>query len=298
MARRLRAVGPRGCGSMAERKLPKLETGVRFPSPAPGRWSCEMSSSPLRQVPRSGGAQILEWAELASVRRRLADLASEPDQPHVQRGPEPVGNQIVQQPVGALGARLRGNQAQTTGDAVHVRIDRDRVAAQGEGQHDRRGLRTDAGKGGEVAARLRVRHASEPRQVVGALALVDLAKDGLDAWGLRVGGAAGAGRIREGGRGRRDDLTPGGERVAERRERPVGVHVARVLAQNREDQLVEGIGGTRWRQWAEAAFETPEDRSDTPRRRVRVRHRPGWYGTRPTRTDRALRCGTASATAR
>src|SRR5207248_6020406 len=31
------AVGPRGCGSMAERKLPKLETGVRFPSPALSR---------------------------------------------------------------------------------------------------------------------------------------------------------------------------------------------------------------------------------------------------------------------
>jgi hypothetical protein len=28
------AAGPRGCGSMAERELPKLETGVRFPSPA------------------------------------------------------------------------------------------------------------------------------------------------------------------------------------------------------------------------------------------------------------------------
>ena len=30
-----RPEGSRGCGSMAERKLPKLETGVRFPSPAP-----------------------------------------------------------------------------------------------------------------------------------------------------------------------------------------------------------------------------------------------------------------------
>src|SRR5712691_3316859 len=29
------SAGLRGCGSMAERKLPKLETGVRFPSPAP-----------------------------------------------------------------------------------------------------------------------------------------------------------------------------------------------------------------------------------------------------------------------
>ena len=28
------AAGPRGCGSMVERELPKLETGVRFPSPA------------------------------------------------------------------------------------------------------------------------------------------------------------------------------------------------------------------------------------------------------------------------
>src|SRR5205809_755461 len=85
---------------------------------------------------------------------------------------------------------------------------------------------------------------------------------------------------------------------AERRERPVGVHVARMLAQDGEDQLVERIARTRWRQLAEAAFESPEDRSDTPRRRVRVRHRPGWYGTLLTRTDRVPRCGTASATAR
>src|SRR2546430_5591338 len=272
---------------MAERKLPKLETGVRFPSPAPSRGPSGTSSSTLRQGPRSRRTKILQRAQRASGRRRLADLAAQTDQPHMQRGSESVGDKTVQQPVGTLGARLRRNQPQATGDTVDVRVDRDRVATERERQHDRGGLGTDAGERREVAARLRVRHGSELREVVRTLALVHLPQDRLDARSLRVGEAAGADRIREGGLGRRDDLTPRRERRPERRERPVGVHVARVLAQDGEDQLIEGIGGARWRQWAEVAFEPPEDRSDTPRRRVRVRHRPGWYGTRLTRTDRA-----------
>src|SRR5205807_1389375 len=113
-------------------------------------------------------------------------------------------------------ARLGRDQPQATSDTVDVRIDGDRVAAERERQHDGRGLRTDAGERREVAPGLRVCHGSEPREVVGALALIHLPQDRLDAWGLRV----------------------------------------------------------------------------------RVRHRPGWYGARLTRTDRARRCGTASATAR
>ena len=47
----LDAAGPRGCGSMAERKLPKLETGVRFPSPA--LFPCDSSLRGRLETPRS-----------------------------------------------------------------------------------------------------------------------------------------------------------------------------------------------------------------------------------------------------
>ena len=86
----------------------------------------------FRQIPRSRRAEILQRAQRASGRRRLADLATETDQSHVQRGSESVGNQIVQQSVGTLGARLGRDQPQAASDAVHVRIDGDRVAAEGE----------------------------------------------------------------------------------------------------------------------------------------------------------------------
>ena len=71
--------GPRGCGSMVERKLPKLETGVRFPSPAPSGGAADAAPLPLRQVLRSGRTQILQRTDHAPRHRGPADLAAQPD---------------------------------------------------------------------------------------------------------------------------------------------------------------------------------------------------------------------------
>ena len=89
---------------MAERKLPKLETGVRFPSPALFR------SVQRRRVTRYRGAVghrsfSGHWAHRGT--RRLADLTAEPDERHVQRGAQPVRHQLVQDAVGAFGRGLR-----------------------------------------------------------------------------------------------------------------------------------------------------------------------------------------------
>ena len=90
---------------MAERKLPKLETGVRFPSPALTALPSRRLAIRPQRYRRRRRAEILQRALAASRRRRLADLASQPDERHVQRRAEPVGHQLVQEPVGALGAR-------------------------------------------------------------------------------------------------------------------------------------------------------------------------------------------------
>ena len=77
-----RRSGPRGCGSMAERKLPKLETGVRFPSPAPEPTD-DRRLLRARHVPRKSGAvgtEVVQRALLATRPPGLADLPPEPDQ--------------------------------------------------------------------------------------------------------------------------------------------------------------------------------------------------------------------------
>ena len=43
---------PRGCSSMAERELPKLHTGVRFPSPALADWEAPGSASSPASRPK------------------------------------------------------------------------------------------------------------------------------------------------------------------------------------------------------------------------------------------------------
>src|SRR5687768_16822785 len=78
-----RPAGARGCGSMAERELPKLETGVRFPSPAPIRATphAPFARSGTAEVARSGRTEIAQRALAAARHGRLTDLATQPDEP-------------------------------------------------------------------------------------------------------------------------------------------------------------------------------------------------------------------------
>ena len=137
------AVGKRGCGSMAERELPKLETGVRFPSPALFGRPRPRARTQRRPVDRTGSevarrrrTDVLQGTDRAPRRRRLADLATETDQRHVQRRAKPARDQLVQDPVRSLRGGLRGDEPEPPRHAVHVRVHGHRVATQREGEHD------------------------------------------------------------------------------------------------------------------------------------------------------------------
>ncbi len=74
----------RGCGSMVERKLPKLETGVRFPSPAPVP-SPQVVASAFRRVdarstcpPRTLESHVRPVRPRTRRTRRSAGCATRP----------------------------------------------------------------------------------------------------------------------------------------------------------------------------------------------------------------------------
>src|SRR5690625_2405888 len=53
-ARAVCSMSARGCSSMAEHQLPKLRTGVRFPSPAPIAYALVSGPPSCGPLPRSG----------------------------------------------------------------------------------------------------------------------------------------------------------------------------------------------------------------------------------------------------
>ena len=223
----------------------------------------------------------------------------------MQRRAQAVRHQIVQQPVGLLGARLRRHQAEPRRNPVHVRVHRDRVAAEREREHDRGRLRSDPGQRREVAPDLVVGHRAQPRQIEPPLAQPDLFQDRLDpaAPSCRPGRRTGSHRRPSPG-WRFDHARPVGERLPQRREGALGVEVARVLGQDGEDQLVEGIDGSRGHELAVALLEPGQDRADAAGRRrasritggARRHARDGSGGG--ASPGRGRRCGTGSRLAR
>src|SRR5688500_2421120 len=111
---------------MAERELPKLETGVRFPSPAPLR----PDLATLREHQGSGRTELEHRAVLAPRPAGLTDLAPEPDQSDVQRHADLGGHQLLQEPMRFVGARPGFDETEARRDAVDVRVDRERVPAE------------------------------------------------------------------------------------------------------------------------------------------------------------------------
>ena len=108
---------------MAERKLPKLETGVRFPSPA----RSERSRRTEEEVAGAVGHRSFERTLLDTVGRRLADLAAQSDQRRraaafaARPGRGRRGDGRPSRP------RPSAGSAPDVRDPVHVGVDRDRV---------------------------------------------------------------------------------------------------------------------------------------------------------------------------
>ena len=94
---------------MVERKLPKLETGVRFPSPAPSARRRVLTSVRDSSRPRTpsttGPVGQSDARTVLAGGGRLADLATEVDQPDVHRRLELLGHELLEQPLGAFGRR-------------------------------------------------------------------------------------------------------------------------------------------------------------------------------------------------
>src|SRR5688572_27385454 len=85
------------------------------------------------EIPRRGRADVLQGTDPAPRRGGLADLPAEPDQRNVQRRPEALGHQLVQEPVGPFRRSRGGDQPEPPGDAMHVRVYRHGVTPEREG---------------------------------------------------------------------------------------------------------------------------------------------------------------------
>jgi hypothetical protein len=138
--------GQRGCGSMAERELPKLETGVRFPSSARGCSGPSPLSSSSAQHRRRGRTQIHQRAVLAAGPPRLADGPAVTDEPDVHRHAQAGRDQLGQSSMGFRCRHPRGDQPQTRCHAMDVGIYRQRRPSEREGEDAGHGLRADAGQ--------------------------------------------------------------------------------------------------------------------------------------------------------
>src|SRR5436309_2896655 len=106
---------------MAERKLPKLETGVRFPSAArlPG-------PHPLlpraREHDRRRRTELLQWTLLAPRPARLADLPSEADETDVHRHADRRRHELLHDLVCSLHGRPLRHPPEPLVRAISVRV--------------------------------------------------------------------------------------------------------------------------------------------------------------------------------
>jgi hypothetical protein len=155
--------------------------------------------------------------------------------------------------------RLRRDEAQSRGRPQHVGIDREGGSAEGERENHRRGLWSHARKREQVFADLGVGRPAHPRQVVGA---ADLPEDREDPGRLDVGEPTGPDGDCQGGCTRPGDPVPCRVTGTQGFERSEGVHVARVLRQHGQDELVERIRSPRRIERAESPHEPPVDRPD------------------------------------
>ena len=147
-------------------------------------------------------------------------------------------HELRQDGVGLVCARARRDQAQPQRHPVDVRVDRHHGHIQAEQQDTARGFGADPGKRHQPGDRLGRRKPAEPVEVRPAV-LGELCEHGLDARRLLRGQAARAQHVLELRRGGVAHLLPGREPLAHGCIGTLAVAIARVLAQDREHELVQ-----------------------------------------------------------
>ena len=194
-------------------------------------------ASPMRN--HSVRAAVEEHALAAARPPRRAGRAPVCDQEQVRLEHALGRHERRQERVGLVGARPRRDQAQPPGHPVDVRVDRHHGHVQAEEQHAARGLRPHAGQRDEPRDRLGRPQATEPVEV--GPAVLSTARCST-AW---IRGAFCAAsppgrstRSSSAGRGVAH-LLPGREPLAHGCIGTLAVAIARVLAQDREHELVE-----------------------------------------------------------
>jgi hypothetical protein len=133
----------------------------------------------------------------------------------------------------------RMHEAQPSGNAVDVGVDRKRRTTKREQQHTSSRFRAYAGQGTEIDLGVVVAEFVETIERGRTLARLDLAQDVLDTASLDIGNSPRADRIRHRGGGGIENRVPGGKALLEAGEGPPRIRVRCRLRQNREDQLVE-----------------------------------------------------------
>ena len=187
-----------------------------------------------------------------------------PDQVHVERVHVRVWNAVLERSLRRDSIGALRHEAEPDRDAMHVCVDRKVRTIEGEEEHARRGLRTDARQGEERVPELLIRHVRERALVERNAALADPTEHRADAHGLRRSETTATDRASERGQRRVGDLVPVAKPSPEIRIRTVTVRVARVLRQNRKDEPLERRKVSRWWRRAVGAGEATSDREETP----------------------------------
>ena len=178
--------GTGGCGSMAERELPKLETGVRFPSPAPNDHpSALRNRGAVGHRSRSGHClqRGVDALQISRPSRMNATCSG------------------VRTPSGTRSCSSRSARSALAVGGIRPRRFATRCTCVSTGIASRPSakLRTTAavfgptpGQRHEVVTSLVVAHPPQPRQLETPFSVADLSQDRLDPGRLRVGEAAAA----------------------------------------------------------------------------------------------------------
>src|SRR5437867_6904488 len=202
------------------------------PSPGatqdPSSKRCDGVTTPPAE--RAGGAGGTE---------RPADPPAERNQVDVGRVAPPGGYHGRQESVRSSRGRLRGHPSQTPGDPVDVRVDGKRRPPAREEQDAAGGLLPDSLEPEQVGLRLIGRHASEDTEVQPPLVAQNGAQDIPDDAALGGRQATHPDGVHQFHQRGPEDARPCREPSAQLPVRPVAVHIAGVLRQNRQDQLVE-----------------------------------------------------------
>jgi len=159
-----------------------------------------------------------------------------PDQEQV-RLEHPVGRRhLGQERVSGVRSGSRRDEPDAKRDPVDMGVDGHHRDVQAEEQDAGGRLGTDSGERHQPPHRLVRRHTAQPLEVEP----VKVAQCGLDAGRLLDGQPAGAERLDELGLGSVPDVLPGREPLPHAGVGVLAVSVARVLAQDRQHELVQG----------------------------------------------------------